>query len=141
MDLAAILGVTPEALRRRTEAVVSAIHGRWAALAPSDAYRACLTSEIASENKGAVKLGFPAVFVERGAPPRDISTPLLRSPRAKVSAKTGARYMSLRMRDGEWRTTSSAKPPWMTKAKPGAGVIKRVLAELGELVAQTRSIR
>lgn len=140
MDLAAILGVTPEALRRRTEAVVSALHGRWESLAPSDDYRACLSSEVTSETSGGVRLGAPAVFVERGAPPRNISEALLRSPHAKTS-KTGARYLSIKTRDGKRITTSSAKPPWMTKGKPGVDVIRLVRERIGDIVAETRGVR
>lgn len=141
MDLFAIFGMTPDAQRRRTEAVVRAVHNRWSDEAPDQNYRDSLSSETSDDESGQVVLGFPGVFKERGAPPRNISEAMLRSPAAKVSKKTGARYMSIKMRDGEWRTTSSAKPPWMTKGKPGAGVIVKVRRMLPEIVAASRGER
>lgn len=141
MDLFAIFGMTPDAQRRRTEAVVRAVHNRWSDEAPDETYRGSLSSEVTDDESGMVALGFPGVFKERGAPGRNISEAMLRSPAAKVSKKTGARYMSIKMRDGEWRTTSSNKPPWMTKAKPGAGIVVKLRRELPAIVAATRGER
>lgn len=136
MDISALIGMTPQALRARTEATVRAIHARMEALAPNDAYRECIESEVSDDTLGRITLGFPAIFVEHGAKPRNVSEPLLRSPSAKVS-RDGHRYMSIKI--GEtWRTTSSARKPWMTKGKSGVGVIKRVLAEMPSLVEQVR---
>lgn len=140
MNLTAIFGMTDEAQRRRTEAVTRAVHDEWDAQAPNENYREGLTSEVVDDYHGRVTLGFPGVFQERGAAPRNISEALLRSPKAKVSTKTGARYMSIKI-DGEFRTTSSARPPWMTKGKPGAGLIPRIVAILPRLLTDTRGAR